>query len=129
MRFLLVFGCALLSACSEPWNSLEVEATAYTSHEFQTNSQPTLAAWGDVLTPETKAIAVSRDLIPLGLGHNKEVTIEGFPGTYRVMDKMNARWTKRIDIYMGMDLAAAREWGKQKVVIRWKAQAPVKKSQ
>ena len=100
-------------------NSLEVVATAYTSHESQTNSQPRIAAWGAELKPGMKAIAVSRDLLDMGLGRGAEVEIEGLPGTWEVMDKMNARWEKRIDIYMGMDMEAAREWGKQTVIIRW----------
>ncbi|GAL15331.1 hypothetical protein JCM19233_6349 [Vibrio astriarenae] len=38
---------------------------------------------GDRLKPGMKSIAVSRDLIALGLTHNQEVRIEGFEGTYR----------------------------------------------
>lgn len=100
-------------------NSLEVVATAYTSHESQTNSQPSIAAWGSELKPGMKVIAVSRDLLDMGLDRGAEVEIDGLPGTWEVMDKMNARWEKRIDIYMGMDVEAAREWGKQTVIIRW----------
>jgi 3D (Asp-Asp-Asp) domain-containing protein len=32
---------------------------------------------------------------------------------------MHQRWTKRIDIYMGHDLDAARTWGKRRVEISW----------
>jgi 3D (Asp-Asp-Asp) domain-containing protein len=32
---------------------------------------------------------------------------------------MNKRWEKKIDIYMGENVARAREWGKQKVEITW----------
>jgi len=35
------------------------------------------------------------------------------------MDKMNKRWTKKIDIYMGLDVAAAKQWGKRQVTISW----------
>ena len=45
--------------------------------------------------------------------------IEGFPGVYLVLDKMNKRWEKRIDIYMGSDLEAARACGSRQVEIRW----------
>ena len=97
---------------------LEVVATAYNSIESQTKkNNPSLGAWGDVLQPGERAIAVSRDLIKLGLIHNTEVKIEGLPGVYLVKDKMNKRWTKKIDIYMGLDEKAANEWGKQKVFI------------
>jgi len=109
----------LLAGCSEPDHSLEVTATAYTSSPGETDSTATLAAWGDTLKPGMKSIAVSRDLIKMGLKHNTEVTIDGLSGTYVVLDKMNKRWTKKIDIYMGLDKKAAKEWGKKKVVIHW----------
>ncbi len=67
-----------------------------------------------------KAIAVSRDLIPLGLRRGTRVQISGLSGTYRVLDKMNARWDHRIDIYMGLDVEKAEAWGKRHVTIRWK---------
>lgn len=112
----------LLSSCKNSENSEEitmtVTATAYNSTEAQTKKgDPFLTAWGDTLQAEEKAIAVSRDLIELGLDHNQEVEIDGFPGTYIVKDKMNKRWTNKIDIYMGLDEEAALEWGKQKVEI------------
>ena len=100
--------------------SLEVTATAFTSNPGETDSNPSLAAWGDTLEPGMRAIAVSRDLIKMGLSHNKEVRIDGLKGTYIVLDKMNKRWKKKIDIYMGSDVKKAREWGKRKVKIYWK---------
>ena len=118
--FLFVFLGAL--GCSEEveWRSLEVTATAYTSRRVETQGNPRQAAWGDRLKPGMKAVAVSRDLIPLGLGHEARITIDGLEGEYRVLDKMAARWRKRIDIYFGDDLEGAREWGRRKVVVRWK---------
>jgi 3D (Asp-Asp-Asp) domain-containing protein len=104
-------------------NSMEVTATAYTSSPGQTDSTPFLAAWGDTLKPGIKTIAVSRDLLKLGLSHNKEVKIEGLKGTYIILDKMNKRWKKKIDIYMGTDVDKAREWGKKKVTIYWEEDA------
>lgn len=98
---------------------LVVTATAYNSVPRQTNARPRLTAWGDVLEPGMKAIAVSRDLIHLGLRHGVEVEIEGLEGVYVVRDKMAKRWRKKIDIYMGKDVEAARHWGKRRVRIRW----------
>ncbi len=77
------------------------------------------AAWGDRLEPGMRAIAVSRDLIFIGLGHGTRVQIEGLPGEYTVRDKLAARWEKRIDIYMGTDREAALQWGKRSVRISW----------
>ena len=119
----------LSTACTETKKTaytetkkIEVTATAYNSVEEQTKSdEPAIAAWGDELEPGMKAIAVSPDLIDAGLDHNTPVKIEGLPGTYRVLDKMNRRWNNRIDIYMGDDVAEAREWGKQTVEISWEA--------
>ncbi len=112
----------LFHSCKPKYNKhqLEVTATAYTSHGWQTQGDPRVTAWGDTLKPGMKAIAVSRDLIGRGLTSGTEVQIEGMPGTYRVMDKMNRRWEKKIDVYMGRDLQKAREWGRKKVVIHWK---------
>lgn len=110
----------VLSGCGVSEKTLTVQASAYNSLPSQTLGDPTLAAWGDTLKPGVKAIAVSRDLLALGLDHNTEVTIEGLPGTYRVLDKMNRRWTRKIDIYMGVDVQAAREWGVREVTIRWR---------
>ena len=99
--------------------SIVVTATAYNSVPEQTDDQPEVTAWGDRLAPGMKVIAVSRDLIPLGLDHRAAVSIEGLPGEYLVLDKMHARWEKRIDIYMGQDIDAARAWGARQVRIRW----------
>jgi 3D (Asp-Asp-Asp) domain-containing protein len=99
---------------------MTVTATAYNSVESQTKKGNIgLAAWGDTLVPGEKVIAISRDLIKKGLGHNDEVKIEGLEGTYIVKDKMNKRWKDKIDIYMGLDEEAAREWGKKQVEIKF----------
>ena len=129
MRTMRITNAILIGLCGLVWltascrasdeQSLEVTATAYNSVAGQTVGDPTLAAWGDVLKPGLRAIAVSRDLIGLGLGHNTVVRIDGMPGEYRVLDKLAKRWSKRIDIYMGEDVAAARSFGKRPVTIRW----------
>ena len=99
--------------------NLEVTATAYNSLPGQTRGDPALAAWGDRLEPGMKAIAVSRDLLELGLTHGVEVRIEGLSGRYRVLDKMAKRWQRKIDIYMGTNIEAARAWGRKAVRIHW----------
>ena len=101
--------------------ALEVTATAYNSLPGQTEGDPTLAAWGDRLEPGMRAIAVSHDLIGLGLGRGAKVRIDGLPGEYLVLDKMASRWRRKIDLYMGVDREAAIAWGIRKVRIRWGA--------
>ncbi|WP_243431941.1 3D domain-containing protein [Aliamphritea spongicola] len=117
--FLVGLLALMLSGCSNGESSMEVTATAYTSTPGETDSTPSLAAWGDTLKPGMKSIAVSRDLIAAGLTHNTKVRIEGLEGEYRVLDKMNQRWVKKIDIYMGEDRNKALQWGKRKVTIYW----------
>jgi 3D (Asp-Asp-Asp) domain-containing protein len=113
---LLLVGCQ----ASAGERSLVVKASAYNSVVAQTNSQPRLTTWGDALELGMKAIAVSRDLIELGLTHGVRVSIEDLPGEYVVRDKMAARWKRKIDIYMGEDVAAARHWGVRSVTIHWR---------
>lgn len=109
------------------WKEMEVMVTAYNSVAWQTEGDPVLAAWGDTLYPGLKAVAVSRDLIALGLSHETPVLIEGLPDTFRVRDKMNARFKNHIDIYMGNDVKKARDWGRRRLKIRYgvpKSQVP-----
>jgi 3D (Asp-Asp-Asp) domain-containing protein len=110
----------LLSACGGPEiRSMEVTATAFNSVKAQTDKHSNITAWGDTLKPGMMVIAISRDLLDSGLIYGKEVRIEGLEGTFVVLDKMHRRHTKKIDIYMGKDVAKAREWGSQKVTISW----------
>jgi len=101
------------------WKELEVKSSAYNSVPSQTDGKPSLAAWGDTLKPGMKCIAVSRNLIALGLDHDTQVKIEGLSGIYLVKDKMNARYRNRIDIYMGTDVNRAKEWGQKKLKIEY----------
>lgn len=119
--FLLLFLCLGCSPEKEDyiWTRMEVTATAYNSVRSQTDHQPNITAWGDTLKPGMKCIAVSRDLLALGLTHNTPVKIEGLKGTYYIKDKMHYRWRNKIDIYMGKDINAAREWGRKKVQITY----------
>lgn len=120
-KFSLVLIVLLAPAlgCTDKKQTLTVTATAYNSLPGQTQGDPNLTAWGDKLVPGIKAIAVSRDLLSMGLTRGVEVSIKGLPGTYVVMDKLNKRWKLRIDIYMGTDINAARQWGKREVIISW----------
>jgi 3D (Asp-Asp-Asp) domain-containing protein len=109
---------ALLEGCA-PEHSLEVTATAYNSTRAQTDARPGEAAWGTKLEPGMRVIAVSPDLVAAGLVEGTRVEVEGLPGTWVVRDRTASRYRKRIDIYMGTDVAAARQWGVRRVIIRW----------
>lgn len=98
---------------------LVVRASAYNSRRGQTDSSPNVAAWGDRLKPGMKVIAVSKDLLELGLVRGQRVQIAGLEGEYVVLDRMPARWREKIDIYMGTDVRAALNWGVRHVEISW----------
>jgi len=130
---LFIFSLLFLSGCTpelqthnvkdikpiEKKHVLKVTATAYTSTVCQTDRTPYLAAWNNRLKPSIKSIAVSRDLLDLGLTNGTTVRIDGYKHNYKVLDKMNKRWKKKIDIYMGCNRKRALRWGKQTVTIRW----------
>jgi len=113
---LLGLATSAVSAHEPRW--LDVDVTAYNATVAQTDSDPWVAAWGDKLKPSTRAIAVSRDLLALGLDHGTRVEIDGLPGEYVVLDKTHRRWTRRVDLFMGKDVRKALDWGKRKMRIR-----------
>lgn len=125
VKVLLFLSCFISLNCKEQnevdctAKSFVVTATAYNSLAYQTNSNPSITAFGDSLVPGLRYIAVSRDLLDSGLVHNTKVKIEGFDSLFIVKDKMNRRWQKRIDIYMGNDVGKAKKWGKKKVNIEY----------
>ncbi|WP_100266462.1 3D domain-containing protein [Mariprofundus ferrinatatus] len=119
LLFVSLGSCSVAHSGSGSKHTLKVTASAYNSVKAQTHGNPAIGAWGDKLRPGMRVIAVSRDLIKMGLKHNTKVKIEGLPGYYMVKDKMHKRWKRKIDIYMGTDIKAARKWGKRKVKISW----------
>ena len=121
----LLFGSAIAVAAGKSDDrSLDVWATAYTSHADQTDSDPLVGAWGHRLdhVRDVRVIAVSPDLLKMGLKRGQRVRIKGLKGEFVVLDKMSSRWTRRIDLYMGMDLRGAKRWGKRRVKMLWTEQ-------
>jgi 3D (Asp-Asp-Asp) domain-containing protein len=98
-----------------------VEATAYNSVAAQTEGDPEIGAWGDRLDPGIKSVAVSEDLLQLGMRRGARVRIEGLPGVFLVLDRMPPQWQRRIDIHMGESVDAAKQWGRREVRIYWQA--------
>lgn len=115
----------LVASEPEKWRKLAIVATAYNSVEAQTDDTPDIAAWGDKLEPGMKSIAVSRDLLKMGLKRGSRVWISGLQGEYVVLDKMNKRWRKRIDVYMGEDVRAALNFGKRNLVLHYRPVQPL----
>lgn len=121
VTIILMTSCKDYKKIEDPytWQSIKVTATAYNSTKGQTDNNPQITAWGDSLRPGMPYIAVSRDLLHMGLTHNTPVKIEGFNGIFLVKDKMHYRWRNKIDIYMGKDIKRAKEWGRKKIDIQY----------
>ncbi|WP_424493577.1 3D domain-containing protein [Salinimicrobium sp. GXAS 041] len=105
-------------------DTISVTASAYNSLQRQGEGNVNITAWGDTLVPGMKSIAVSRDLLRKGLTHGTPVAIEGFDDFFVVNDKMHPRWRNKIDIYMGVDKAKAKEWGRRKLKISFPGKEP-----
>lgn len=119
---LLIFNCKDEQVEFEKkydWIDLKVTASAYNSVKNQTDSNPHITAFGDSLKPGLRYIAVSRDLYKKGLRRDTPVKIKGFDSVFFVKDRMHRRWRNKIDIYMGTDIKAAKNWGRKKVSISY----------
>ncbi|MFT7050651.1 MAG: 3D (Asp-Asp-Asp) domain-containing protein [Psychroserpens sp.] len=123
----VVFSCQKTERNPYEWKTIKVTATAFNSLEYQTSSNPHITAFGDSLKSGLKYIAVSRDLLKNGLGHNTLVKVEGLDGTYLVKDKMNKRFRNKIDVYMGTDVKSANKWGRRKVNISYRIEIKIEK--
>jgi 3D (Asp-Asp-Asp) domain-containing protein len=127
---LLLLGAVLHTACaSRPpppsvppsgARDMVVTAHAYTSRADETDAEPALSASGQRLRPGMRALAVSPDLLAVGLDYGTRVEVEGH-GTWVVLDRMGDRHRRAIDLYMGLDRDAALAFGKRRVRIRWPA--------
>ena len=126
---LLCIALVVLPACASlrrpapgtpTTRDFEVEASAYNSLAGQTHGDPNVTAFGTRLEPGMRVIAVSDDLYAQGFSEGVRVRIEGLPGEWTVGDRMSSRWRKRIDIYMGEDEDAARDWGVRRVKLQRK---------
>lgn len=100
--------------------ALRVQAMAYTGGcSPKKSKRTTRGAWGDTLSPNIKAVAVSPDLLEMGLDRGDVISIEGLPGQYKVLDVMHGRHDKSIDIFYGDDQCGAMQWGKRTLTITW----------
>ena len=82
-----------------------VTATIYHADPNQTDDTPFITASGahimECCPGQHRWIAVSRDLEELGFIFGARVRItgtDGFDGVWTVQDRMNSRWTRRIDL-------------------------------
>lgn len=125
MRTKSLFPCstalavlALSAAAPVLARSLTVTATAYNTIRAQTDNTPHIGACNEPIQRGVNLLAVSPDLMKMGLDCGTRVKVDGF-GEFVVWDKMDDRWKRRIDIHMGRKVEKAEEWGEKKVRIRW----------
>ena len=93
----------------------QVTATIYHAVEGQTDSTPFVTASGKHINPNNPAghrwIAVSRDLETLGFVFGCKVVVTGadqMDGVYTVQDRMNKRWTMRIDFLVNESMRGGK---------------------
>ena len=117
MKALLILLTFSLSAPSLEEDT--VVCTVYNAVPEQTNSDPEHTAFMfrlDLSNPyKHRIIAVSRDLL-IKYPEGTKVCISGtnYDGVYTVMDKMNKRYTKRIDILINEDMPIGK-WNNTKI--------------
>jgi 3D (Asp-Asp-Asp) domain-containing protein len=92
-----------------------VTATLYHAVEGQTDDTPNITATGFTINMEDPAshriIAVSRDLEKIGFTMGTEVCIENaglMTGVWIIRDRMNKRWTNRIDFLVDVEMKAGK---------------------
>jgi 3D (Asp-Asp-Asp) domain-containing protein len=108
-RKLLLSLLLLIFTISSSLSQTLVTTTVYNAVPAQTNSDPGHTASMfklDLTNPyKHRIIAVSRDLLKKFPMHSK-VRIQGtdYDGVYVVEDKMNKRYTKRIDILINVEM-------------------------
>lgn len=85
-----------------------VDMTAYTSREAETDSTPCIAAAGYDLCENNREDVVAANFVPLGT-RIKVPSIFG-DKTFTVVDRMNSRYTNRVDFWF-KDLDRARQFG------------------
>jgi 3D (Asp-Asp-Asp) domain-containing protein len=90
-----------------------VEMSAYTSRIEETDESPCISADGTNICEYDGCVVASNDY---ALG--TKIVVEGF-GECEVKDRMNSRYTGQgnMDIYFGMDLKGALEFGRKKIKI------------
>jgi len=94
-------------------DSLQLVVTAYTNSEDECDKDPNITA---VLTKVRPGIvAVSSDLLAKGWTFGRRVYIEGV-GIFTIEDRMNRRWTERMDIFL-YSKNDARKFGKRKLTV------------
>ena len=102
---------------------VSVVATIYHADPYQTDDTPFITASNKKINKDNPAghrwIAVSRDLEELGFTFGTKVCVENageMNGEWTVQDRMNKRWTRRIDFLVNKDMKYGK-WKNVKIYI------------
>ncbi len=89
-----------------PYGKMSI--SAYNSVAWQTDSTPCIGAAGTNICQSFEAgqAVCAANFVPLGT----VLSVEGL-GRCTVLDRMNARYTRRVDWFMGYDVPAAKQFG------------------
>ena len=92
-----------------------VTATVYNADPKQTDDTPYITASGAIIEQccpgDHRWIAVSRDLEDEGFVFGAKVKITGtdhYDGIWTVQDRMNKRWTRRIDFLVNKEMKGGK---------------------
>lgn len=104
------FGSLPVAEDRAPIPLMRVAVSAYNSVPWQTDDTPCIGAQGtDICVLLDQGLnTCAANFLPLGT----MLEVDGL-GTCEVRDRMNARYHYRVDWYMGMDIASARQFGVQ----------------
>ena len=98
-----------------------VTATIYHAVPGQTDDTPNITATGFTINMNNprshNIIAVSRDLEKMGFTMNSKVCVTNagpMNGVWIIRDRMNKRWTKRIDFLVDTSIVAGK-WDQAKI--------------
>lgn len=120
---ILVLGMNLLALVSLSCRGqIMVTATIYNAVPEQTDSDPLITASLKEIDPNNpqRWIAVSRDLEELGITLGSVVCIDNagdMNGEWAVEDRMNKRWTRRID-FLVHDSIRLGKWTNVKIRLK-----------
>jgi 3D (Asp-Asp-Asp) domain-containing protein len=100
-----------------------VTATIYHADPKQTNADYLTTASLKKINPQCPGdhrwVAVSRDLEEYGFVFGKTIYVEGagdMDGLWTIEDRMNKRWTKRIDFLVDYEVKGGK-WGNVKIYL------------
>lgn len=108
------FGELPVAMAAAPRRTFTIPVTAYTSDSAQTDETPCIAARGFDLCKNNEENVVAANFLPIGT----KLRIPELYGTrvFTVVDRMNARYDRRVDVWM-KNYADAKHFGLKRAMI------------